>query len=483
MRVQLVIPPFPRDQRLGKTRALYPVYPQLGLAYVAAEAERLGHTVEVVEGEVLLLSDEDVLEAIEDFRPQVLGFQAFTHSQDACHRIARAAKERLPGLVVVLGGIASTVRPDDQLAPGRAADYVVRGEGERTFGELLAYLESPGDPAERHSRLAQIHGLSWKDGEGRIVTNPRRAEVERMDDLPFPALHLFPMGVYNAPAQLQGNAIHEMMLTRGCPYNCSFCMSPQSFRKRFRSFSVERALADIARMRERFGMDSIQFYDDVFTYDRDGCLKLLDALIETRLGLPWTCLTRVDLVDQELLVRMRQAGCYQIFFGMESASQRILDLVHKGIQLDQVRAAIKMTRKAGIESFLSVMIGFPTETPDEAYRTMAFVRAVDPDYALWHRFTPWPGSAIYDLALQHGTVRTGDLAKYTINWGFVYQPKGWTVEQLEQAEATAMRRFYLRPGKLLSKLKLLLRLPRRRAWNLLVHGPDLVRRNPTASQI
>jgi radical SAM superfamily enzyme YgiQ (UPF0313 family) len=234
-------------------------------------------------------------------------------------------------------------------------------------------------------------------------------------------------------------------------------------------------------MRDRYGMDSIQFYDDVWTYDRDHAMAVLDAMLESDFDMPWTCLTRVDLVDQELLNKMAKAGCYQIFFGMESATQRILDLVHKGIKsIEQVRDAVKMTRKAGIESFVSVMIGFPTETIEEAYDTMAFVRSIDPDYALWHRFTPWPGSAIYDLALEHGTLTTDDLSKYTINWGFVYQPNGWTPEQLEKAEKTAMRRFYLRPSKLLSKFRLLLSLPRDRAWNLLRHGPDLFRSNPNA---
>lgn len=484
MRVQLLIPPFPRDARLGKTRALYPVYPQLGISYVAAEAERRGHQVEIIEAEVLFLDDTDCLEMIEDFKPRVLGFQVFTHSQDACHKLAGDAKQRIPGLVVVVGGIASTVQPDYQLRPGNPVDYAVRGEGEQTFGELLEVLELGLTGEALDQRLSQVTGLSFRTSTGQVRHNPRRVEIDVMDDLPFPAFHLLPMGAYTAPAQLRGTAIHEMMMSRGCPYNCSFCMSPQSFKKRFRAFSVDRILKDIAVMRERYGMDSIQFYDDVFTYDRDHAMALLDAMIDSGLDLPWTCLTRVDLVDQELLHKMAKAGCYQIFYGMESATQRILDLVHKGIKsLDQVRDAMKMTRKAGIESFLSVMIGFPTETHAEAYDTMAFVRAVDPDYALWHRFTPWPGSAIYDLAMKHGKLRTDDLSKYTINWGFVYLPDGWTNEELEKAERTAMRKFYLRPKKLMGKLKLLWTLPRERAWNLLKHGPDLLKTNPNAKTL
>lgn len=483
MRVQLVIPPFPRDARLGKTRALYPVYPQLGIAYVAAEAERRGHKVSIIEAEVLLLDEEDTLELIEDFRPDVLGFQVFTHSQDTCHEIARMAKEKLPDVTVVVGGIASTAQPDYQLRPESPVDYAVRGEGEQAFGELLEVLEGRHEMTAEQldQRLSQVMSVSYRGLDGAPRHNPRRPEVTNMDDLPFPAFHLLPMHAYTAPAQLRGTAIHEMMLTRGCPYNCSFCMSPQSYKKRFRSFSVERTMTDIGIMRERYGMDSIQFYDDVFTYDREKCMELLDAMIDSGMNLPWTCLTRVDLVDQELLNKMAQAGCYQIFYGMENASQRILDLVHKGIKsLDQIRDAVAMTRKAGIESFLSVMLGFPTETKEEAYETMRFVRSVDPDYALWHRFTPWPGSAIYDLALEHGKLQTDDLSKYTINWGFVYLPDGWTHAELEKAERTAMRRFYLRPSKLLGKFKLLWRLPRERAWRLLKHGPDLLRTNPNA---
>ncbi len=478
MRVQLIIPPFPRQERMGKTKALYPVYPQLGLAYIAAIAESLGHQVEIIDAEALLLSREDVLEAIDDFRPQILGFQAFTHSQDNCHTVARLAKERLPNVTVVFGGIACTAQPEYQMTPGKVCDYAVRGEGEHCFTELLALIQQKLPPEQHDVEAAAIESLIWKNRHGEIKINRRRKEVPSMDDLPNPALHLLPMGLYSAPAHLRGDAIHEMMLTRGCPFNCSFCMSPISFKTRFRSFSVERSLRDIRMMQNTYGMDSIQFYDDVFTYDRENCMELLDAMIEENLGIPWTCLTRVDLVDQELLDKMNRAGCYQVFFGMESATPRILKLVHKGTDLDQVRSAVKMVRKAGIESFLSVMIGFPTETQEEAYDTMQFVRAVDPDYALWHRFTPWPGSQIYELALEHGKLRTDDLSKYTINWGFVYQPDGWTHAELERAELIAMRRFYMRPKKFLQRLKVLFKLPRKRAWNLLKHAPDLLLPNP-----
>jgi anaerobic magnesium-protoporphyrin IX monomethyl ester cyclase len=200
-------------------------------------------------------------------------------------------------------------------------------------------------------------------------------------------------------------------------------------------------------------------------------MELCDLMIAEKINLPWSCFTRVDCVTAELLKKMKAAGCYQIFYGVEAGNQRLLNLMSKGITMEQVRNAFKWTKDAGIEALASFIIGLPTETKAEARASAAFAKEIDADYAHWEVFTPYPGTNLYKIALEHGRLLTTDLNQYS-PWRDepVYLPFGRTAEELKETKMWIYRQFYLRPFFMLRRLKSLLHLPFTRILKLVESG-------------
>ncbi len=298
---------------------------------------------------------------IAGFNPHVIGFQTFCANLIRCRKVAETAKAWNPAVKIVFGGVQSTLFPDDQLVDS-LVDFVVLGEGEIAFSHLLRFLDQGGNPNE-------VPGIAFKDSEGRVVYTPRPPLIEKLDELPFPALHLFPMDRYHSSAQLRGSKTLHLFTSRGCPFNCSYCSGDLIFGKTFRFRSPESVINDIRTMISAFGIDSLQFYDETFTVNRERVLLLCDAMIKNNLSIPWACFTRVDLVDEELLSKMREAGCYQIFFGVETGVERLLKLIRKGTTLRQARKTFKLCRKLGNRN-RRIIHAFSTDRIDRRYRTI-----------------------------------------------------------------------------------------------------------------
>lgn len=219
-----------------------------------------------------------------------------------------------------------------------------------------------------------------------------------------------------------------------------------------------------------FGIDSIQFYDETFTVNRERVFALCDALIENNIRLPWACFTRVDLVDEDILGKMRDAGCYQIFFGVETGVERLLKLIRKGTTLDQARKAFKLCRKVGIETLASFMLTLPTETVEDTEQSIRFGLELDPDYVYWLTFVPYPGNDLADLAMETGTIINDDPSTYNVFNEIVYIPEGRTEAEIRRTIARAYRRFYLRPRYILRQIRKLFQLPPAKAWTLVKGG-------------
>jgi radical SAM superfamily enzyme YgiQ (UPF0313 family) len=229
-------------------------------------------------------------------------------------------------------------------------------------------------------------------------------------------------------------------------------------------------IEEIKAMIRDFKIDGIQFYDETFTVNRQRVLTLCDALVANKLTLPWSCFTRVNLVDPELLAKMKQAGCYQIFFGIESGNQRLLDLIKKDITLDQARQAIKLCKQAGIQSFCSFMLNLPSETVAESWQTIDFAVELDPDFAQFPITTPFPGTALYQMAKEHGRFVTEDFSKF-MSWDeVVYVSEGRTAAEIKRTVKQAYRKFYLRPSYIFKALGRFRGLSFRNKLNLLKAG-------------
>ncbi len=462
MKVMLVVPPSTIEERYGDFEEAGAVYPSMGLAYIAAVAEEAGHDVQVIDAEASEMNFHDITMAFEKFRPDIVGMQTFCANLPRCYKVAKIAKEMDSGTRVVLGGVQATLFPQDQfLNPD--IDVVVRGEGEQTFVELLRAWSDNQD-------LNSIPGLVFRDESGEIRETPPRPILKSLDDLPFPALHLFPMDKYHSSAQLRGNRTLHLLTSRGCPYNCSYCSGDLIFGRSFRFRSPEVVIRDIKRLVEDYQADSLQFYDETFSVNRDRVFQLCDAMDQAGLHLPWACFTRVDLVDAELLQRMKASGCYQIFFGVETGVPRLLKMIRKGTTLDQARNAFALTRKIGIETVASFMLTLPTETEAETWQSIDFGIELDPDYVYWLTFVPYPGNELAEIAHQSGTIINDDPTTYNVFNEIVYVPEGRSVDEIKRTVARAYRKFYLRPRYIIRQVGKLFRLPPAKAWSLIKGG-------------
>jgi len=452
MKILFIVPPAALEERYGALTSAGAVYPSLGMAYLAAVALDLGHQVRIIDAEAEGMSMTRLEEELRLEQPQLIGLQTFCTTIRKCFTICDKAKELLPGVSTLLGGVQATLFPDECIIHP-AVDYLVIGEGEQTFAELLRLIEEQGDPAA-------VDGLVWKrEDSGEIVHNRPRALIEDLDQLPFPARHLLPMKKYRSGAQLRGRRTVHLMTSRGCPFNCGFCSSHEVFGRTHRFQSTERVLAEIGKVVEEQGADEIQFYDESFTANRKRVLDLCEGLRRSFPRLKWTCFTRTDLVQPDLLREMKRAGCYQIFYGVESGVPRLLELVNKRIPLEKTEQAFRWTSEAGIQITASFILTLPTETREETEQSIRFGIKLNPEFVYWLTFVPYPGTRLSEYALEVGTMTHSDMERYNVFEDICYLPAGREPAEIEKTVRRAYRRFYLRPSYLLRHGWKYLRLP------------------------
>jgi radical SAM superfamily enzyme YgiQ (UPF0313 family) len=425
------------------------VYPQppIGLALLAGILEKKGYQVALVDANALNLSSEEAAAIVKD--AQIVGLTAMTPTINSALSIARALKKDNPERTVILGGAHATLLPEETLAAGTDIDIIVRGEGEETLIDLLHSLEI-------RQSISDIHGITYRDKEEIISTSPRNNGID-MDSLPFGAYHLLPWQKYR-PHPPHGVALPfaSILTSRGCPYHCAYCSKPV-FGSRFRAQSPERVLAEIEYLQKKFGIREIAFYDDVFTLDKKRAFTIAEQIINKGIKISWTCEARVNLVDKELLLKMKQAGCYAISYGIESASPNILNTLHKDIQLDQVEEAIRISREAGLQTVGYLMIGSPGETPQTIRQTINLARKLKLDFAQFSVTTPFPGTELYQLYIKD--------KQREIPWeSFVYSGADSQMapvfdsgslsrNDLKYWTRRAYRKFYLRPAYIWQRLK------------------------------
>jgi anaerobic magnesium-protoporphyrin IX monomethyl ester cyclase len=409
------------------------VYPPLGLMYVAALLERNGHSCRIIDGNVEDAGFGSLDRMIKRTRPDVLAVQMPPSLMDSYSAVLRRLKEGNRLLIAYMG-------PFPTMNAGRCleygADFVVRGEPELTLLELGEALERGGD-------AGKIRGISYK--EGKPVHNPDRELIGDLDGLPYPARHLIDNGRYFIP--FANEPFTTIITSRGCPHQCIFCPTRIYFGNTLRLRSIGNVIGEIRECVERYGLRHICFWDDTFNVDMNRAKRLCRAIIRERLRIRWFCLSRVDKVDEELVRLMRLAGCYNIQYGVESASQRVLDNIKKGITVEQIEKAFAMTKKRGISTTGFFMFGNLGETPETMMQTIRFARKLNPDYARFCLATPFPGTEFHEI------IR----GKFKQEWERSDILHSMDMEhassrQMDAALDYAYRSFYLRPGFILKEM-------------------------------
>ncbi len=437
--VLLINPPWVRA-RGSLWSKLGSCMPPLGLAYLAAYLEKKGHGVRILDMEaegmaVSLL--EQWLSAIEE--PAYVGVTATTNLIDNALKIAAVCRGKFPGAKVVLGGVHAAVMTDEVLADENV-DYVVRGEGELTFCELVS-----GEKAEK------ILGLSFAR-DGKHVHNPDRPFLADLDELPFPAYHLLPMTRYRASiGAYKRSPVVSVVSSRGCPGRCTYCYGFYLGR-RMRAHSPRYLVEMIKWLKKDFGVREITFYDDTFTVFKDKVREFCHLLLEQGVDITWSCFARTDFVDEETLRAMKGSGCHQVCYGVESGSDEILRGVKKPMKLAGVKEVITMTKRLGVETRAAFMLGNPGETKETIEKTIGFAIEIDPDIAVFNITTPYPGTEMYGWAKEKGYIKdAGGWSDY--DWARpVMELPTISRKEIEHYYKVVHRRFFGRPGYMLKRL-------------------------------
>jgi magnesium-protoporphyrin IX monomethyl ester (oxidative) cyclase len=318
--------------------------PPLGLLYIVAVLKQNNINVKILDTS-FKGSLNEVFYEIEKYSPDVIGIYSMTIDMDYAIKISKFAKEK--NVISVIGGPHATMLPYETI---KYFDFVVRGEGEFTFLELIKALESKKD-------LREINGIIFKRND-KVIENKLREPIKNLDSLPFPARELIEIEKYinlfywldEIDINLRGTSL---ITSRGCPYNCAFCQPTlrKLFGERIRFRSVDNVIKEIEILISDYKINALHFYDDTFTFNKKWIREFCNKI--KRYDVLWDCSTRVDQVNKEILREMYRAGCRKIEFGVESGSQRILNnILRKGITFKQAEKAIKEAKEVEILTYV-----------------------------------------------------------------------------------------------------------------------------------
>ncbi len=431
-KILLINPPWVIGEDKNLWKSVASCWPSLGLAYIAAVLEKASHKVFYLDCSAEQYTVKDSARALEKYDKD-LDFVLLTATTPLINNaltIAAAAKNIFLHAKIVMGGAHPSVLPDEVMAD-EDVDYVVIDEGEETIKELV----EGQNPAE-------ILGLCFKKN-GQIIKNTLRPLIHDLDSIPPPAYHLLPMDKYY-PAVGSYKRLPAMILfaTRGCPGRCTYCY--RSFRGVVRKRSAASILNEIKILQRDYGIKEVAFYDDTFTLFKDVVKEFCDIIKKEKIDITWSCFTRVDYVNEELLKLMKQAGCHLILFGVESADEQILKSIKKNISLKQVEEVVKLARNIGIETRASFMFGNQGETEETIKKTIDFAIKLDPDEAQFNIAMAYPGTELFNWAKERGYIKTFNWNDYSYS-NIVFEMPNLDRAKLQYYYELAHRRFYFRP--------------------------------------
>jgi anaerobic magnesium-protoporphyrin IX monomethyl ester cyclase len=324
-----------------------------------------------------------IADTVRRTRPGAVGIAYFTPSKHTATRIAALVKEIDKEIKVIAGSFHPTFCPEEVLQ-SRDIDFVVRGEGEIPLLELLKELKKD------RPELEKVPGISYRDGDGRIINNQVAGLINNLDELPFPARDLVLNCDYNS------YRLHSIATTRGCPYTCSFCADRRLWGGKVRRRSVANVLTELHLLKNTYKISYVDIVDGTFTFDRKYLQSFCNALLDQQLDVRWRCTARYDNLDREILTLMKRAGCSGLYFGLESGSERILKSIDKKITLADIVRVNQIVRDTGILADTSVLLGLPDEGREDIEATLSLMRSIEADEFDVNSFIPLPGTSIWD---------------------------------------------------------------------------------------
>jgi radical SAM superfamily enzyme YgiQ (UPF0313 family) len=436
-------PPLTSRQKYGELSEAGAAEPPLGLCYLSAIVRKHGLSVRIIDGEAQKLSVASIVNKIAEQRPKYVGITATTISILAAHEIAQGIKDLRPETITIIGGPHVTSLPEKTMNDFNSFDYAVIGEGEQTIIELLNAIS-------RGKGLNNINGIVFRES-GKCVITKSREFIHDLDTLPLPAWDLLPSPFskyYSIPPQsLKKYPSFSLVTSRGCVGRCIFC-DKSVFGNKIRAHGAEYVMQMMEDLYYNYGIRDIHFEDDNFLIFKKRNTQLAEMLKERRLDLVWSCLGRVDdKIDIGMLSYLKDAGCWQLLFGVESGSQRILDKIQKRVTIHQIYNALNTAKRVGINTKAFIMFGHPTESIESLDATIEFLKKAPLDDFSATFFTPFPGSPVYKEIHLYGEFNE-DWTKMNF-YEPLFIPDGLSRDILKSYERKAYKTFYLRPKILL----------------------------------
>ena len=399
MKIQLILAAKLKSKRTGGVEY---IYPPLGLLYLASYLRDRLTDIEIKVTDGFRVGYHRTLEEVELFAPDIVGVSSATPAAGGAYRLINEIKTMLPQTTVVYGGAHATATPEDALLRSKV-DYVVMGEGEVTFYNLVSGSEP---------RL--VRGIAYRDGE-KVIKNTAQPLIQAIDEIPIPARDLIDMSKYPGYYITKRRPETHIISSRGCPYNCVFCSNPvwKLQKPWLRLRSPQGVIDELEMLARNYGIR--EYYDqcDEFNASKKWATAVCQELVLRDLNLAWKVQVRVDNLDEALVAKMAEAGCWLVFIGIESGNQETLDGIRKKVTLEQVREACRLFQKYGIKVFgLFMAFNVWEDNGELAYEDMAKTKKtlqfaenlIDEgllNYLTWSLTTPYPGSELYDIALRH----------------------------------------------------------------------------------
>lgn len=411
--------------------AMHMPFALLGLGYLAAVLEKNQFNVDVIDCQVLKLSFEDFRNELSKRQPDIVGVTSSTLTYNTAMKLVKITKETCPNCITVAGGAHVTFWDDKALEECPELDIVVRREGENTLLELAQRIEAG-------KTCFDVAGTTCRK-DGKIIRNPDRPYIEDLDSLPFPARHLWPMERFR-----EYEDILYLATSRGCVYWCEFCSTVRMHGRKYRMRSPKNVVDELEYLQKTYNISKFTFCDDAFTVDQPRIESLCTEILNRQLRIQWNCGTRVDMLTRDLLIKMKEAGCISVWFGVESGSQQVLDAMRKGITPELTIKVLGWVKELGMQPIPNVILGFPGETKESAWETIKFVEKISPDaVGFYNVATPFPGTPMYDMVKEKGWLKVTDFDMYDTTHP-IFETPWLSMKDLGKLRESALHHFYLR---------------------------------------
>lgn len=419
--------------------------PPLGLLYIASYIqEHTDHEISIIDSQVERLDYQSLKTRIVSEQPDIVGITVMTMTLIDVVKTCRIVKEVDKKIRIVLGGPHVNLFPNETIKI-ESVDYLVLGEGEEVFNDLVEAINL-------NSEMEKIPGIVFKKNE-EVVNTGARSHISNLDNLPFPARHLVPYEKYSS-LLFKGKVVTTIITSRGCPFRCSFCDRPH-LGKVFRARSAQNVVDELEAC-VQLGIHEFLFYDDTFTVNKKRVIDICNEIIKRRLNISWDIRSRVDTVDEEIIMHLKKAGCQGIHYGIEAGTEKVLKILNKGITIGHAEQIFNLTRKYKMPILAYFMIGNPRETLDDIHTTFRVMKSLKPDYVHMTILTPFPGTKIYHDGLEEGIIKKDYWMEFAANPKSDFVPPHWdelfNKDELNELLIEGYKSFYLRPTYILKRL-------------------------------